>query len=181
MKVKVAQSRPTIVTPSTIRSMEFPGQNTGEGSLSLLQGIFPIQESNPDLLHCRQILYQLSHKGTPRIVEWVTYPFSSGSSWPRNWTEVSCITDGFFKWISISSVFPMNTQGWFTLGVIGLISLLSKGFSRVLYNRSLFLIVLEAGNQTSVCQHECLQLQTAIFSLCPYMAEGQRSSLRSLL
>ena len=40
-----------------------PGQNTGVGSLSLLQGIFPTQGSNPGLLHCRQILYQLSHKG----------------------------------------------------------------------------------------------------------------------
>ena len=34
------------------------------GSLSLLQGIFPTQGSNPGLLHCRQILYQLSHKGS---------------------------------------------------------------------------------------------------------------------
>ena len=40
-----------------------PGQNTGVGSLSLLQGIFPIQGSNPGLPHCRQILYQLSCKG----------------------------------------------------------------------------------------------------------------------
>ena len=57
------------------------GQNTREGSLSLLQGIFPTQGSNPGLSHCRQILYQLSHKGSPRILEWVAYPFSSGSSW----------------------------------------------------------------------------------------------------
>ena len=42
-----------------------PGQNTGVGSLSLLQGIFPTQGSNPGLLHCRQILYQLSHKRSP--------------------------------------------------------------------------------------------------------------------
>ena len=42
-----------------------PGQNTGVGSLSLLQGIFPIQESNQGLLHCRQILYQLSYEGSP--------------------------------------------------------------------------------------------------------------------
>ena len=35
------------------------------GSLSLLQGIFLTQESNPGLLHCRWILYQLSHKGSP--------------------------------------------------------------------------------------------------------------------
>ena len=42
-----------------------PGQNTGVGSLSLLQGIFPTQGSNPGLPHCGQILYQLSHKGSP--------------------------------------------------------------------------------------------------------------------
>ena len=40
------------------------GQNTGVGSLSLLQGIFPTQGSNPGLPHCSQILYQLSHKGS---------------------------------------------------------------------------------------------------------------------
>ena len=46
------------------------GQNTGVGSLSLLQGISPIQGSNPGPSHYRQILYQLSHKGSPRILEW---------------------------------------------------------------------------------------------------------------
>ena len=39
-----------------------PGQNTGVGSLSLLQGIFPTQGSNPGILHCRWILCQLSHR-----------------------------------------------------------------------------------------------------------------------
>ena len=42
-----------------------PGQNTGVGSLSLLQEIFPTQGSNPGLPHCGQILYQLSHQGSP--------------------------------------------------------------------------------------------------------------------
>ena len=46
-----------------------PGQNTGVGSLSLLQQIFPTQESNQGLPHCRKILYQLSHKGSPRITK----------------------------------------------------------------------------------------------------------------
>ena len=41
-----------------------PGQNTGVDSLSFLQGIFPTQGSNPGLLHCRQILYQLSYQGS---------------------------------------------------------------------------------------------------------------------
>ena len=40
-----------------------PGQNTGLGSCSLFQGIFPTQGSNPDLLHCRWILYQLNYQG----------------------------------------------------------------------------------------------------------------------
>ena len=42
-----------------------PGQDTGVGSHALLQGIFPTQGSNPGLPHCRWILYQLSHKGSP--------------------------------------------------------------------------------------------------------------------
>ena len=53
-----------------------PGPNTGVSSLSLLQGIFPTQGSNPSLPNCRWILYQMSHKGSPRILEWVAYPFS---------------------------------------------------------------------------------------------------------
>ena len=64
-----------------------PGQNTGAGSCSFLQRIFPTQALNPGLLHYRQILYQLSHQGSPGILEWVAYPFSSTSFWPRNQTE----------------------------------------------------------------------------------------------
>ena len=70
-------------------------KNTGVGRLSLLQGIFPTQELNWGLLHCRQILYQLSHRGSPRILEWVAYPFSSRSSRPRSWTRVSWTAGGF--------------------------------------------------------------------------------------
>ena len=73
-----------------------PVQNTGLGSLSFLQGIFPTQGSNPGLPHCRWILYQLSHKGSPRIPELVAYPFSSRSSQPRNRSGVSCIAGRFF-------------------------------------------------------------------------------------
>ena len=74
-----------------------PDQNTGVDSCSLLQGIFPTKWSNPGLLHCRWILYQLSHKGNPRILEWIACPFSSrSSSQPRNRTGVLCTTGGFF-------------------------------------------------------------------------------------
>ena len=50
-------------------SWNFPGQNTGVDSLSLLQGILPTQGFNPGLLHCRWILYQLSHQGSPKNTE----------------------------------------------------------------------------------------------------------------
>ena len=78
------------------RPWNSPDQNIGVGSRSLFQGIFPAQGSNPGLQHCRQILHQLSHKRSPRILEWVAYPFSNRSPWFKNWTRVSCIASGFF-------------------------------------------------------------------------------------
>ena len=72
-----------------------PGQNTGVGSCSLLQVIFPTQGSNPGP-HCRWILYHLSHQGSLSILEWVPYPFSSGSFWPRNQTGSPALQAIFF-------------------------------------------------------------------------------------
>ena len=60
------------------------GQNTAVGSLSFLQGIFPTQGLNLGLWHSRQVLYQLSHKGNARRLEWIAYPFSSNSFQPSN-------------------------------------------------------------------------------------------------
>jgi len=57
------------------------GKNTGVGCHALLLGIFPTQGLNPGLLHCRQILYCLSHLGSPRTLEWVAYPFPKAVSW----------------------------------------------------------------------------------------------------
>ena len=72
------------------------GQNTGVGSLSLLQRIFSTQGSNPGLPRCRRILYQLSRKGSPGILEWVAFPFSRGSSQARDRTQISHIAGRFF-------------------------------------------------------------------------------------
>ena len=110
VKMKVAQSCPTLQSHGLCSPWNSPGQNTGVGSRSLLQGIFPTHGSNPGLLHCRQILYQLNHQRSPRILEWVAYPFSCRSPWPWNRTRVSCITGGFFtSWATREAhvVWPM--------------------------------------------------------------------------
>ena len=61
------------------------GQNTAVGSRSLLQGIFPTQGSNPGLLHGRQILNQLSHKGSPKII--IDY-FNNKGKWQKIYNVV---------------------------------------------------------------------------------------------
>ena len=97
-------------------------------AVSLLQGIFPTKGSDPSLPHCRWIPYQLSQQGNPRILEWVAYPFSRGSSQPRNQTGVPCIAGGFFtswatreapynvflkiKWIRGKWIKNMRLQKW---------------------------------------------------------------------
>ena len=93
-----------------IVSKDSSGKNTGVGCHAFLQGIFPTQGLNPGPLHCRQILYHLSHQGSPyictsevaqlcltlcnpmdytvhgilqaRILEWVAFAFPRGSSQP---------------------------------------------------------------------------------------------------
>ena len=95
VKVKVAQSSLTLLRP-LYSPWNSSGQNTGLGSLSLLQGIFPTQGLNLGLPHCRQNFLPAVPQGKPRILERVAYPFSSGSSQPRNQTRVSWIAGGFF-------------------------------------------------------------------------------------
>ena len=79
-EVKVTQSCPTLCNPMDyavhgilqariLERLAFPFSRV----------IFPTQESNLGLPHCGLILYQLSHKGSPRILEWVAYPFSNRS------------------------------------------------------------------------------------------------------
>ena len=118
-----------------------PGQNTGVGSLSLLQWIFPIQESNWGLLHCRQILYQLSYQGSPvtnldsilksrditlptkvRLVKAMGFPGSSaGKESACNAGDPSLIPElrrypgeriGYPLQYSWAVVFPVVMYGW---------------------------------------------------------------------
>ena len=100
--VLVAQSCPTLCDPvdcsppgSSVHG-DSPGKNTGVGCHALLQGIFPTQRSNPGLPHCWWILYCLSREGSPKILEWLVYPFFRGTCWPRDQPRVSCIGGRFF-------------------------------------------------------------------------------------
>ena len=73
--------------PYCLRNLGSP-KNTGVDSHSLLQGIFPTQGSNSGLQHYRQILFTI-------WATWVAISYSRGSSWPRDWTPVSCIGGRF--------------------------------------------------------------------------------------
>ena len=81
-----------------------PGQNTAVGSHSLFQGIFPTQWWNPGLLHCRQILYHLSHQGIPvQFKEWELGSSKAGENTPPNpdhisQTDLSPIRTGLLEW-----------------------------------------------------------------------------------
>ena len=110
----VTQSCPTLGNPEEpvmlLSPRKSPGKNTRVGSCSLLQGISPAQGLSPGLPHCRQILHQLSHQGSPRTLEWVAYPFSGDSSWPRNQTRVSRIAGRFFtSWATRDSLSSLET------------------------------------------------------------------------
>ena len=120
VKVNVAQSCLTLCDSTVYSPWNFPGQNTGEGGLSLLQGIFPTQGSNLcclRLLHYRLILYPLSHLGMlfsdqscpilcdPMVCPWNSLGKNTGVGCfsllqgifpPREQTQISCIAVSFF-------------------------------------------------------------------------------------
>ena len=110
--VKVAQLSPTLCDPVDYTVRGILQARIRVCSLSLLQGIFSTQGSNPCLPHCGLILYQMSHKGSPRMLEWVTYSFSRASSQPRNRTWVSSIVGRFFTKFSLPTELPKFFTNW---------------------------------------------------------------------
>ena len=127
---------PSLQADSLPAESQGKSKNTGVGSHSLLQDIFLTQGLNPGLPHCRQILYQLNHKGSPRILEWVAVPFSRESFWPRNRAGISCIAGGFFTnwaireaWIEIIKTLIESSQ-CYTMWEIAKILKISKSINR---------------------------------------------------
>ena len=100
--VKVAHSYLTLCDPMDY-TWNSPGQNTGVGSLSFLQGIFPSQGSNPGLLHCRRILSQLSHKGI--------------SSWGLSALEHGFSSRGFLTCLSQFETLSYKLLFWLSMKV----------------------------------------------------------------
>ena len=86
MKVKVSVVSNSLGPHGLYNPWNSPGQNTGAGSLFLLQGIFPTQESNQGLLHCMQILYQLSYEGSPAST------MLSVNLWLTGWSPLNGIS-----------------------------------------------------------------------------------------
>ena len=94
------------------------GKNTGVGAIP-----FSRESSQPrdwtQVSHRKLILYQLNQKGSPRILEWVAYPFSSRSSWPRNRTGISWIADGFFTSWDTKEVLSLRDDACEMLSLCG--------------------------------------------------------------
>ena len=93
-EVKVTQSCPTLWDP-----MDYTVRGILQARIREWVA-FPFSRDLPNprielVSPCRQILYQLSHQGSPRILEWVAYLFSRGSSRLRNQTGVFCTAGGF--------------------------------------------------------------------------------------
>ena len=100
MKVKSLSHVQLFATPRTIQSLEFSRPEYWKGQLFPSPGDLPNLGRQTQVFRIAQILYQLSHKGShkgsPRILGWVVYPFSRGSSQHKNGTRVSCFAGGFF-------------------------------------------------------------------------------------
>ena len=163
------------VTPWLCSPWNSPGENTGVGSLPLLQSILPTQGLKPGLLNWRGILYQLSHKGSPKILEWVAYPFSRGSCPSRNQNRVSCIAGGFFTNWNIREAHLWNNSVYnsflLTLPLKAQLSSISKLFDSML---SRDFPIKRAENLYSRCSHK---IWNQCWFLFPYIWKIDQSHM----
>ena len=119
-------------TPWTVQSMEY---SKPEYWSSLLQGTFPTRGWNAGLLHCGWILYQLSHQGSPRILVWVAYPFSSRSSQPKKGSNQGLL---HCRWIP----YQLSYQDTCVQFHISWVSSLMWKYGDLSFNNNLYLLPL---------------------------------------
>ena len=105
---------PTLKADSLPAEPQGKPKNTGVGSLSLLQGIFPTQELNQGLLHCRQILYQLSYQGSPNpfLTTKICMYIGEGNGTPLQYSCLENPMDGGAWWAAVHGV----AKSWARLG-----------------------------------------------------------------
>ena len=127
-----------------------PRKNTGVGSHSLLQGIFPTEGLIPGLLHCRQILYQLSHQGSPSCTAW---------RFLTDWTIrgcVTCVTEIHYRalsqYICVAVLCPnlYSFYGTCSFDVIGV--------EGCLYPLDTETSIIPSGFQLPICMHHSVTL-----------------------
>ena len=156
-----------------------PGQNTRVGSLSLLQKIFLTQESNWDLLHCRQVLDQLTYQGSLQLLRvktnsqrpWEAWPFSS---WEFFWTNPSVhfsltdLTDLSIPWLGIDASHHKLFTCWSLKWVSSIFSWPSHSWSQLSFLREAF----------SSHPHSCVFAHwplwgRALSACCPLLFPGE--------
>ena len=125
----LSQSCPTVCNPmdcslpgSSVHG-DSPGKNTGMGCHAAIQGIFPTQGSNPGLPHCRRTVPS-KPPGNPWILQWVAYPFSRWSSWPRN--QMSLL---HYRWILHQLSYQGSPELILFISTLVSITLLVPGYS----------------------------------------------------
>ena len=144
-----------------------PGQNTGVGRLPLLQGIFPIR--NRTWVSCITGGFFTSWatgEASPRILEWVTYPFSSRSSQPRNWTRDSCNAGRFFTNFTIREAVEWALTDYLFQGMC--LFDLSLKFMSIKLSVISFLILILSANFVLMSSLSFLILIINIFFNCPW-------------
>ena len=136
---------------------DFPGKNTRVGNHSLLQKIFSAQGSNPDLLHCRQVPYRMSHQGSlPNLPKLKHNYLVKYNIWANINHFCQCKQHRILSYSVWAAIAKYHRLGGLT-------------------NRYLFLMVLDVEKPTIKFPGENMLLFAyTTFSLCPYMVEKER-------
>ena len=166
VKVKIAQLGPTLCDPMDYRVH-------GTLQARILEWVaFPFSRASSQMRNWTQILYQLSHQGSPRILEWVAYPFSSRSSRPRNWTLVSCIAGGFFTSWATREALSL------TIFLYKIKSLKYTIYSKILRNTScktgtVWYQQLKVKAKPCICVHVQMQINKCIWTFQISFPQGR--------
>ena len=139
-------------------------QNTGVGSLSVLQGIFPTQGFNPGLPHCRQILYQLGYQGSPYWIKMDSKSTVGLPRWPSGKEPAfQCRRHkrlGFDPWVG---KIPWSKKWQCTLVLL---------FGKLPGQKSLAGYRQRGRKESDMTEHACMHTHRIHYDQCPYKEGG---------